>query len=300
VHGYSDHVNRYYDFFPTLASRGIAVYGFDQRGWGRSVSKPSEKGLTGPTATVMADIVNFLTPHLPRTRAGTGTNDDPPLFVLGHSMGGGEVATLLCDPSYEAEVVSKVRGWLLECPFIGFVPSLRPSRLKVLAGRLAGRLLPHFQLVNPIPAADLTRDPAVVRSLEEDKLCHDTGTLEGLSGMLDRTLALSSHAGRPCASVRSLWLGHATVDKAVSEPESRKWFDAVTGGVADRTFRPYEGCYHQLHADLGREEFYKDVGDWILARVGEGQAAGSDVGEVAKADVSQSAVAEEGKVEAKL
>ncbi|EQL01004.1 Alpha/beta hydrolase [Ophiocordyceps sinensis CO18] len=40
VHGFSEHINRYNDFFPALAAQGIQVFAWDQRGWGRSVTKP--------------------------------------------------------------------------------------------------------------------------------------------------------------------------------------------------------------------------------------------------------------------
>ena len=53
LHGFSDHVNRFLEFFSVLASQGIEVHGFDQRGWGRSVHSKAERGLTGPTSTVM-------------------------------------------------------------------------------------------------------------------------------------------------------------------------------------------------------------------------------------------------------
>ena len=31
IHGFSDHINTYGNFFPYLASKDIEVYGFDQR-----------------------------------------------------------------------------------------------------------------------------------------------------------------------------------------------------------------------------------------------------------------------------
>ncbi|KAK3685018.1 Alpha/Beta hydrolase protein [Podospora appendiculata] len=270
VHGFSDHVDRYYTFFPSLAARGIAVYGFDQRGWGRSVTKPSERGLTGPTTQVTADLAAFIKPHLPASPS------DPPVFVLGHSMGGGEALTLACDPKYEDAVVRHVRGWLLESPFIGFAPEEQPSALKVYAGRMAGRLFPRHQMYHQLHPANLSRDPAVAKSLGEDPLLHNTGTLEGLAGLIDRTEALSSGVARPRGTaVRSLWMGHGTVDKATSFAASKRYFDEFTGAVQDKAFKSYEGWYHQLHADGPcSDEFYKDVGDWILARV-EGERAGS-------------------------
>jgi acylglycerol lipase len=266
IHGFSDHVGRYYGFFPSLAARGIAVHGLDQRGWGRSVRKPAERGLTGPTTQVLADMAAFITPHLPQSPT------DAPVFVMGHSMGGGQVLTLLCRPEYQESLVKKVRGWLLESPFISFSPEEQPSWFKVYAGRLAGRLLPHRQLKHDIAPHHLTRDPEVAKSLLADELMHNTGTLEGLAGLLDRTDALAKGLVRPQAggAVRSLWIGHGTQDKTTWFEASKKYFDECTGEIADKEFKAYEGWYHQLHADgPDSEQFYQDVGDWVLARSDE-------------------------------
>ncbi|CAN8095414.1 unnamed protein product [Discula destructiva] len=260
IHGFSDHLGRYYGFFPTLAAAGIAVYGFDQRGWGRSVRKPADRGLTGPTTRVLADMAAFITDvALPAQPAAA------PLFVMGHSMGGGEVLTLASTPAYEASVVAKVRGWLLEAPFVAFDERERPGALKVFAGRLAGRVLPHMHLANQIPAEQLTRDEAVQQSIREDGLCHDTGTLEGLSGLLDRTAELGQGKVVLSGKVTSMWFGHGDLDVTTSYPESKKWFERQTQ-VEDKTFKTYEGWLHQLHAEVGKEEFYADVRDWILQR----------------------------------
>ncbi|CAK7271773.1 hypothetical protein SEPCBS119000_004775, partial [Sporothrix epigloea] len=224
VHGFSDHVNNYFDFFPTLASRGIAVYGFDQRGWGRSVKKSSDKGRTGPTATVIGDIVAFVRPHVQPDGNGV------PVFVLGHSMGGNEVATLMAAPlgsEYDTAVVRHVRGWLLEAPFFGFPQGESPSALKIAAGRLAGRLLPYFQLKHVLPKPYLTRDPDCLAQLEQDTLCHDTGTLEGLSGLLDRVNDIAQGRVQPTASVQSVWLGHGDADRCTDFVASKRWFDTA-------------------------------------------------------------------------
>lgn len=259
IHGFSDHINRYYELFPDLAARGIEVHGFDQRGWGRSVHKDSEKGLTGPTSLVISDIVSFIKTQLP---------SPIPVFVMGHSMGGGEALTLASDPQYE-DVVKEIRGWVLESPFIAFPKGFEPSKVVEFFGRLVGKILPNKQRWSGLPPEDLTRDPEVVKSLKDDKLCHDIGTYEGLAGMLDRTAALNEGKTKLNKEVKSLWLGHGTVDKGTSYEGSKKWFERQTQ-LEDKTFKSYEGWYHQLHADLpdDRSIFAKDVGDWILARIG--------------------------------
>jgi acylglycerol lipase len=259
IHGFSDHCNRYYELFPDLATRGIEVHGFDQRGWGRSVHKDSEKGLTGPTSLVISDIVSVIKTQL---------SSSAPLFIMGHSMGGGEALTLASDPQYE-ELVKDIRGWVLESPFIAFPKGFEPSKITEFFGRLIGKVLPHLHRWSGLPPEDLTRDPEVVKSIKADKLCHDTGTYEGLAGMLDRTAALNEGKAKLNKGVKSLWLGHGTVDKGTSYEESKKWFERQTQ-LEDKTFKSYEGWYHMLHSDLpeGRPVFAKDVGDWILARVG--------------------------------
>lgn len=270
IHGFSDHINRYNDVFTYLASRQIAVYSFDQRGWGRSATKPSERGLTGPTPRVLADMAAFIAQHTPKP-----DSSDPPLFVMGNSMGGGQVLTLISTEAVAApyrELVSQVRGWLCEAPLVGLAPEERPGWLREFSARLVGRVFPRLHMTNEIPPEHLSRIPEVQRSIREDPLVHNTGTIEGLAGLLDRTAALSSGAARPdAARVRSLWIGQGDADKGTSYPESKKWFDNFAGVVKDSEFKTYEGAYHQLHADLCREEFEKDVADWILARAGEGE-----------------------------
>lgn len=268
IHGFSDHINRYYGLFPSLAARGIEVHGFDQRGWGMSVRSNADKGATGPTSLVLSDCAAFIASHLPAA-------DDPapvPVFVMGHSMGGGQCIHLAASPDH-GDVVHRVRGWLLETPFIGFAQGESPSSLKVALGRFVGRLLPKQKLVNKIPPEYMSRDKEVVEDVRNDELCHDTGTLEGLSGILDRSIALESGLVKLSkGQMKSLWMGLGTEDKAVSYPAAKKWFEELGDVVEDKDMKIYEGWMHQLHAEIGKEEFYKDVGDWILARVDEDKA----------------------------
>ncbi|UNI24448.1 Acylglycerol lipase [Purpureocillium takamizusanense] len=272
VHGFSEHINRYNDFFPLLAARGIQVFSWDQRGWGRTVTKPSERGLTGPTPLVIGDVAAFVRDKLAAGAGGEGP--PPPLFVMGHSMGGGEVLTMAGDSQY-AELVDQVRGWIVECPLVGFTKGEEPSSIKVFAGRLVGRLLPRQQMKHVVPPEHLSRDPAIVESVRNDPLCHNTGTLEGLASLLDRTTLLSSGQVRLGRQVRSLLLAHGTADQ-VSSFDAAKQFMERQSGVEDKTCKSYDGAYHQLHADHCKDEFSTDLVDWILARCDGNGAQGEE------------------------
>lgn len=270
VHGFSDHIDSYGILFPTLAEQGIEVFGFDQRGWGRSVHTAHQKGRTGPTKTVLADITGFIE-NLPKS--------DVPLFLMGHSMGGAEV--LLYAATGPREVLSRIRGFIAESPFVALHPDARPWKATVVLGRLAGRLLPHMQMVNKLDPSKLSRDPDVGAAWVADPLCHDTGTLEGLAGMLDRAseldegkVVLGDGAGE--GGKTRLWIGHGTADGVCDYNATRRWYERAK--VEDKEMRVYEGWYHKLHSEPGSDKvsFAQDVAKWMLERCGGVQSAGQD------------------------
>ena len=141
LHGYSDHSNFYTYLFNHLASQGIKVYSFDQRGWGRSVHEHKQRGLTGPTEQVMDDITSFIKQVLPDEKG-------VPLFLMGHSMGGGE--TLVYAATGPKDIVSQIRGFLVEAPLIGLTPTVQPWKSTVVIARLASKLFPRATMVNKL------------------------------------------------------------------------------------------------------------------------------------------------------
>lgn len=85
VHGFAEHIGRYSHFHPLLAQKGIAVFAYDQRGFGLTAldtsgkkSKSSSYGKTSWTDQ-MGDI-NWALKHAQSLFPGV------PLFLMGHSM----------------------------------------------------------------------------------------------------------------------------------------------------------------------------------------------------------------------
>lgn len=262
IHGFSEHIGFYDPFFRILAGRGIAVYAFDQRGWGKSVLEKRHRGLTGATPQVLEDITEFL-----RT---IPSNASAPLFLMGHSMGGAEVLT------YAAQgppMTSEIRGFLAEAPFVALHPKSRPWKSTVVLGRLAGKLLPRWQMINKLDVNLLSHDPEHIRRVEADEMCHNTGTLEGLAGMLDRAAMLEDgrvviKEGAGEGGKTRLCVGHGTADGICDFEATQKMFSRVE--AEDREMRAYEGWYHQLHAEAGEDKvkYAEDVVKWILDRSG--------------------------------
>lgn len=142
------------------------------------------------------------------------------------------------------EVRRQLWGYLAESPFIAFHKDAQPARLTVVAGRLAARVLPKRQLVQKLDASAMSRDPEVCEEYAGDELCHDTGTLEGLAGLLERAEELDK--GKVVIEdgegVR-LWVGHGSGDKVCNYEATRSLVERLP--VRDKELRTYDGWYHK-------------------------------------------------------
>ncbi|KAJ5570054.1 uncharacterized protein N7459_009484 [Penicillium hispanicum] len=284
VHGFSDHCNAYPELFSALASSAIEVRAFDQRGCGRTVQHPQDRGNMGPTSQVLADIHSFLLAIPQHTT---------PLFLMGHSMGGGEALTYALHPAspYHGQPDTPHRpiqlaGVLAYAPLIALAPTTQPSQLTVRSGRLAARILPRWQRASPVDTTLLSRDAQAVAAFAADPLNHDLGTLESLAAMLDRGAWLQrvTAADYRAAGLVPLWFAHGDTDRVTSCAATRR-LAGVLRGAGDVTFVSYGGAYHVLHAELPevKARFTRDLVGWVLARApGLGEAGVVGGGQVCR------------------
>jgi len=287
IHGFSDHCNAYYEMFPNLTSYGLEIRTLDKRGWGRSITTPASRGDTGPTGVVIADIQSFLSSIYRSSRppdsdpASSSTpRPTPPVFLMGHSMGGGEVlyymlkSSLLPPPSHTSSASASpplppIRGILAYSPLVALHPTSRPMALTTIIVKLGAKVLPHYQVVQHVEPSLMCRDKKVCEEWDNDPLCHDTMTLEGFAGMLDRGAwldHLKPGAGRTDGEAPAVWVCHGTADQVNSCEASRRFVDGLA--VRDKTLKAYEGGYHKLHVEPDgiKEALVKDVAEWVLAR----------------------------------
>ncbi|KAF4506723.1 hypothetical protein G6O67_006777 [Ophiocordyceps sinensis] len=257
LHGFGDHCNTFGELFEALASHGIGVRALDQRGWGRSVAQASDRGLTGPTARVLADISDFVQ-ALPAT--------DLPLFLGGHSMGG--ASALLWAARGPAKARLAFRGYVVAAPFLRFHDSVAPPRPVVWLARALAGWFPARQIDKP-RIESISRDVDVQRAMADDALVHDTGTLRGVVDMIRRgdELAAGLHDLPPPQhdEATSLWIGQGDADRIVCPEAAARYF--ARSPVTDKHLRIYEGCCHNLHSEP-QADFANDVVAWISERAG--------------------------------
>lgn len=78
IHGMAEHIKRYEDFFDFLSNHGYGVYGYDQRGHGKTAGSIENLGYFDLGWKGVVDDVKEVVASLPRT---------VPLVLMGHSMG---------------------------------------------------------------------------------------------------------------------------------------------------------------------------------------------------------------------
>lgn len=161
-------------------------------------------------------------------------------------MGGAEILHFAA--TGPPSTLSKIKGFLAEAPLIALHPATRPWKLTVIVGRLLGRLLPHYHMVQPLNHEFLSRDPEVCKTLHDDDLCHDTGTLEGLACMLDRAEDLESGKVMIKDGSLSVWISHGTDDRICDWRAAKGFFDRMD--VRDKEWKEYDGWYHRCKCDF--------------------------------------------------
>ena len=242
-HGVNSHSGQYLWAGEQFAAAGLATYALDLRGRGQS---EGERFYVEDVADYVSDVANTIV--LAKSR-----HPGLPVFLLGHSAGGVTSATYVLD--HQAELAGFIcESFAFQVPAPGFA-------LAAIKGisHLAPRL-PVLKLKNE----DFSRDPTVVAALNSDPLtAHEIQPAATVAALVRADERLREEF--PTITL-PLLIMHGTDDKATVCHGSE--FFHQTAGSMDKTLKLYEGHYHDLLADVGREQVMADIQTWIAARTG--------------------------------
>lgn len=149
--------------FRYFAENGIAVFAFDQRGFGATAAATKTPGVTS-WPQQFADIT-WAIDHAATLHPGT------PLILLGHSMGGA-LSCAYATRTPPSPSVNKLTAVVASSPLIRQTPAVKASALVVRAGSLVGKISSKLTIKAPVPPE--VRHAIHTKLLRADAASHRT------------------------------------------------------------------------------------------------------------------------------
>jgi acylglycerol lipase len=174
------------------------------------------------------------------------------VYLLGHSAGG-VVACL-----YALEHQEALRG--LICESFAFQVPAPDFALAVFKG--LAHLAPHAHVLH-LKNEDFSRDPAVVRAMNDDPLiAHETQPTQTVAEMVRADERLKQEFRRIKLPLLIL---HGEADRATKPSGSKLFYE--TAGAVDKTLKLYPGAFHDPLNDTDKGTVIADIKRWIEERL---------------------------------
>lgn len=245
LHGIASHAGWFGETAAELSRHGVAVYGPDRRGSGRSGGPRGHLERYGRALDDVEEVARLVSSEHRTT----------PVFLAASSW----AAKL--GVVYAAQRPASLSGLLLLGP--GLLPSVRlsPSRqVAVVAGHLVA---PMARLPIPLTPELYTANPAYVDLIREDRL----RLLEATTRFFWETARLDRQRRSASAQLDlPLLVLQGSDDKMMDVTGTRRWFSGLA--VEDKTYVAYPGAGHTLDFEPDRARYLADLLGWLSDRVG--------------------------------
>lgn len=246
LHGLNDYSRAFDGLGRHLADRGIAVYAYDQRGFGEAQGWGYWHG-----AERLARDVELVAGLLRDRYPGL------PLHLLGESMGGAVALSGIArtGPVPASVILVAPAVWSRDAmPFyqrwaLAFMSHTFPAK------RLTGEGLELHPTDNIDMLRAWARDPLVIKATRVD-------VLYGVTNLMDRAMAVAPRVG---GDVLLLYGAH---DDIVPERAMCRFLSVLPAADSDLDLTTvlYPDGYHMLTRDLGGARVLDDIAAWILDR----------------------------------
>lgn len=238
-HGFNAHSGYFSWPGQKEAARGYAVYAADLRGRGKSEGTPR---------FYVEDISEYTSDLGGMVKLAKSRHPGLPVILMGHSAGGVTAVVYTLDNQKElAGLVCISFAYKVPAPGIA---------LKVFG--FLSRYFPKFPVL-ALKNSDFSRDKQHVAEMDADPLIKDEKqplkTLAALGAAGERMHREFSKITIPVLIL------HGGDDHATLPVGSQEFFDTV--GSKDKELKMYPGHFHDLLADVGKEETLADVDAWL-------------------------------------
>lgn len=238
VHGIGENQTSFDQMVQYLESRGYALITYDVRGHGNS---PGQRGHIVSAQQQCEDLESLL-------NSTSDQFDTVPQFAYGHSFGGGVVLNYALTYSHNLD------GIILSAPLLHSL--VETAQWKRSMGTMLQKHWPALQLTSEIPMHHVTRD--TLFNIENFKDPHNH---QYVSPAFLEMFELGEWALDHAADLSTPTLiMQGTEDKITDINSTREFLWRAKGNVE---MKEWEGYYHQLHDDIGKEAVFSYVDQWI-------------------------------------
>lgn len=239
AHGLGEHINRYDQWATKFVEKGYHFISIDMRGHGRSDGKrgyaPSYQQIINDY-DLLVQKTKELFPNIPK-------------ILYGHSFGGNVVV------NYSTTNLKGISGVIVTSPWLSL--AFKASRIKYLSGKALKFFLPGMTLSTGLKAEDTSRDSHSVQLYASDPLVHDKISLK----LFFEIEAAGEKASKSIYKINvPILVMHGSGDRITSFQSTKEF---VMNASNRTTFKEWPGCYHELHNDIGNEEVFQYMLNWL-------------------------------------
>ncbi len=243
LHGFGDYSINAFDIpAPLFNAAGIAVYAYDQRGFGAA----PHRGIWPGAPTLVSDAMAV-------TRLVRARHPGIPLYLMGESMG---VAVLLVAATSASP--PPANGYVLLAPAVRGRSSMAPWMRVIL--EFASRAIPVVGFRAAAPGFAPTDSEEAMERWARDPLTAKEVRVDAVYGLVD--LMDEAVAAVPRFRARTLIL-YGGNDALVPKGAMRRMLQTLPAGAPHR-FAYYPQGYHLLLRDRNRAVVTRDVAAWVL------------------------------------
>jgi alpha-beta hydrolase superfamily lysophospholipase len=246
VHGLGEHSGRYSEFAAKLVENELGVIAFDGRGHGKTAKKLPDAYIENYELYIkdVDFVVTGIKLEFPQV----------PIFLLGHSMGGGMVS------AYMLHNFPKVNGVVLSSALLA--PSTNVSKVLIFLSGFLSYLTPKIKTIK-IDNTKLSHDQEVIKDYQMDPLVYHQGLPARTGYELVRMMNfIQINAQKFTTSVLMI---HGTSDSLTPVEGTKGFFNKI--GSEDKICKLYPGLYHELLNETSKVEITQEVIDWIMNRL---------------------------------
>jgi alpha-beta hydrolase superfamily lysophospholipase len=243
VHGFNDYSNFIKDSVLFFNNQKLAVYSYDQRGFGET----GTRGRWSGRQTLSNDLTTFI-------KLVKQTHPHIPIYILGDSMGGAITIVTMAkkDPL-------KVNGVILIAPAV-WVRSEMPFYQRWLLW-IGAHTIPWKKVTGESLEITVSDNTKMLKELGKDSLVIKETRIDVLYGLSN----LMDEAYRSAELFRTnALLLYGKKDEIIPEKPVFDFYKRLPSGVqGQQQMILYKNGYHMLLRDLQSEVVMKDIVDWI-------------------------------------